>query len=341
MPHFASTHQTTLERLSQSKLLRKCLGRPYLFVNKWIWRHLPASLTSWRIVRAYGVHLHTLIQLRATRRQSVGTFFFRNRPELKLLIRLLDQKRHGSPLDVAVLACSKGAEVYSISRAIRCSRPDLRLSLRALDIDRDILEFAEGGVYSLRGCDLSGGPSPGFLSRRGDVIKNTLREQPMSIFERMSSEEMDAMFDREGDYVKVKVQFRKGITWHLGDAGDPNLVDNLGFQDIVVANRFLCHMHTEEAERCLRNLARLVKPGGYLFVSGVDLNVRSKVARELGWKPVTELINEIHEGDPSLRRGWPWEYWGLEPLNQGRADWMMRYASVFQPTERCKEHVLT
>jgi len=28
----------------------------------------------------------------------------------------------------------------------------------------------------------------------------------------------------------------------------------------------------------LRNLARLVKPGGYLFVSGV----RSKVARDLG-----------------------------------------------------------
>jgi hypothetical protein len=76
-----------------------------------------------------------------------------------------------------------------------------------------------------------------------------------------------------------------------------------------VANRFLCHMHPEEAEECLCNLARLVKPGGYLFVSGVDLGVRTKVARELGWRPVTELISEIHEGDPSLRRGWPLEYW--------------------------------
>lgn len=340
MPHFASTHQSTLERLSQSKLLRKCLGRPYLFVNKWIWTHLPASLTSWRLVRRYGVHLHGLIQLRATRRQRVGTLFLRNRPELELLIRLLDQKRHGFPLDVAVLACSKGAEVYSISHAIRCSRPDLRLSLRALDIDKDILEFAEGGVYSLRGHDLSGGPSPGFQSQRGDVIKNTLREQGVSIFERMSSDEMEAMFDREGDYVKVKVQFREGITWHLGDAGDPKLLDILGFQDIVVANRFLCHMHPEEAERCLRNLARLVKPGGYLFVSGVDLNVRSRVARELGWKPVTELISEIHEGDPSLRRDWPLAYWGLEPFDRGRIDWKMRYASVFQPMERCEESVI-
>jgi hypothetical protein len=34
----------------------------------------------------------------------------------------------------------------------------------------------------------------------------------------------------------------------------------------------------------------------------VDLAVRSKVAWELGWRQVTELINEIHEGDLSLRR---------------------------------------
>ena len=47
-------------------------------------------------------------------------------------------------------------------------------------------------------------------------------------------------------------------------------------------------------------------------------------------RPVTELISEIHEGDPSLRRGWPLQYWGLEPFDQGRSDWQIRYASVFQ-----------
>ena len=138
------------------------------------------------------------------------------------------------------------------------------------------------------------------------------------------------MFDREGDQVTVKPPFRDGIIWRVGDAGDPGLVDALGLQDIVVANRFLCHMYPEEAEACLRNLARLVRPGGYLFVSGVDLNVRCKVARELGWRPVTDMIMEIHEGDISLRRDWPLEYWGLEPFDEGRSDWRMRYASVFQ-----------
>jgi hypothetical protein len=89
-------------------------------------------------------------------------------------------------------------------------------------------------------------------------------------------------------------------------------------------------MRPEEAQRCMFNLTRLVKPGGYLFVSGVDLDVRMRVLQQLGWRPVTELINEIHEGDVSLRRDWPLEYWGLEPIDQGRIDWKMRYASVFQ-----------
>lgn len=262
--------------------------------------------------------------------QYVGTFFFRNRRELELLIRLLDQKPRDSSLDLAILACSKGAEVYSFSFAIRSSRPDLKVSLRALDIDQDVLEFAERGVYSLRNHGVSGSRNPGSPPEGGDVATNTSRDQNASIFERMSSAEMEAMFDRDEDQVKVKSRFREGIAWHLGDAGDPNLISVLGLQDIVVANRFLCHMDSEQAEACLLNLSRMVKPGGYLFVSGVDLAVRSKVVREPDWRPVTELISEIHEGDPSLRRDWPWEYWGLEPLDQSRIDWKLRYASVFQ-----------
>jgi chemotaxis methyl-accepting protein methylase len=321
--------QSTLARMSQSRFLRKYLGRPYLLMNMLIWNYLPASLASWPLIRRYGCHLHSLIQLRATRRQYVGTFFFRNRPELELLIRLLDRECQSSTVNITVLACSKGAEVYSISYAIRCARTDLKVRLCALDISKDILEFAEAGVYSLS-HDGSEAPSRGSLALRGDVETSTSRDQPSSIFERMSSGEMEAMFDRQGNQVRVKARFREGITWHLGDARDPGLVGALGLQDIVVANRFLCHMYPEEAEECMRNLARLVKPGGYLFVSGADLGVRSKVARELGWIPVTELISEIHEGDPSLRRGWPLEYWGLEPLDQGRIDWKRRYASVLQ-----------
>jgi SAM-dependent methyltransferase len=149
----------------------------------------------------------------------------------------------------------------------------------------------------------------------------------------MTDTEFGEMFDSDGEVSRVRSWIREGISWQLGDVGDPGLVGVIGRQDMVVASNFLCHMEAAEAENCLRNMARLVKPGGYLIVTGIDLDVRAKVARELGWRPVLKLIEEIHEGDPSLRRDWPCEWWGLEPLSKERPDWQMRYATAFSLNE--------
>lgn len=333
--------QSALARISRSKFLRKHLGRPYVGMNIWIWNRLPASMGSWRLVRAHGAHLHRLIQLRTTRRQYVGTFFFRNRPELELLARLLDQKSKGSSLGLTVLGCSNGAEVYSFAYTIRRARPDLKVSISGVDISKDVLDRARTGLYSLKSSNSAeeSGPDPdgqdGYVPTGGNGARSSFGDQPAgsSIFERTSAAEMDAMFDREESHVRVKPEYREGIDWLLGDAGDPGLVATLGLQDIVIANRFLCHMPPAAAEQCLRQLIRLAKPGGYLFISGVDLDVRSKIARECGLRPLTHLIREIHEGDSSLRDDWPLRYWGLEPFDQSRTDWKLRYASVFQRAE--------
>jgi hypothetical protein len=93
-------------------------------------------------------------------------------------------------------------------------------------------------------------------------------------------------------------------------------------------------MAPPDAERCLRSIARLVAPGGHLFVSGIDLDVRTKVAMDLGWTPLPDLLEGIHDGDRSLRGDWPCKYWGLEPLDRTRSDWAIRYASVFQVGDR-------
>ncbi len=63
------------------------------------------------------------------------------------------------------------------------------------------------------------------------------------------------------------------------------------------------------------------------------LNVRAKVARHWRWRRVPELVEEIHEANPSVRRDWPCAWWGLEPLNTKRADWQMQYAAVFRLNE--------
>ena len=237
----------------------------------------------------------------------LGTFFLRNRPELELIGRLANPNGTGRVVKLAVLGSSNGAEVYSIVWAIRSARPDVELVVKAVDISKEAVQAAQEGVYEL-----------GF---------SKLVLEP--IFARMTEREIDDVFEKEGNRLRVRPRILKGITWHLGDVEDPAILRALGPQDIVVANRFLCHLPPPEAERCLRSIARFVAPGGYLFVSGVDLDVRSKVAKDLGWKPVPELLEEIHEGDPTLRTAWPHRYWGLEPLDRTRPDWKIRYASVF------------
>lgn len=249
---------------------------------------------------------------------------------MEMLRRVADQKRYGSRFDMTVLACSKGAEVYSMIWVVRTARPDLQLNVHAVDISQEIVDFAQKGVYSLSGSDALDAENKEAGQKKGHVSWNTSRDQNASMFERVSSEEIALMFDTNGDRAVIKDGLRQGITWMCGDAGDPALAAAIGPQDVVIANRFLCHMQPREAENCLRTIGQLVKPGGHLFVTGIDLDVREKVARTSGWTPVEELTREIHEGDGSILAGWPLEYWGLEPFDEGRPDWQVRYASVFE-----------
>jgi SAM-dependent methyltransferase len=183
--------------------------------------------------------------------------------------------------------------------------------MHAVDISKEVLELARQGTYSFTSPELVGEP----------------------IFERLTEAEIQQMFERDGERVRVQPWITDAIVWHRGDAGDPGLLRALGPQDIVVANNFLCHMKPADAERCLRHIARLVKPRGYLVVSGIDLDVRTKVARDLRWIPVADMLEDIHEGDVAVRRDWPSRYWGLEPLDRRRHDWIIRYAAVFQLEE--------
>jgi chemotaxis methyl-accepting protein methylase len=294
-----------------------------------VWTHLPEPWRASPLGQAYGKLANALVRGHAERTQYFGTFFLRNRPELELMRRLVAGNPVSSCVNIAILGCSKGAEVYSVSWSLRSARPDLRLTIRALDISQDILDFAKRGIYSCHDDDVRKVQDNGARKKEGTAW-NTWIDQNAPIFERLTPEEMEAMFEVHGEFAKIRPWLREGITWLCGDAGDPQLTDILDRPDIVVANRFLCHMKPATAEKCLRNIARTVKPGGYLFVSGIDLDVRAKVAREMSWKPVTELIHEIHEGDSSLREDWPLEYWSLEPFSEDRPDWEMRYASVFQ-----------
>lgn len=297
-----------LSRLVRLRILGKSPINAYLRLNRPLWNRLPASITALGPIRSYGHFLHRLARIQGVRAQAFSTYFLRNRPQLELIGRLVERSAGAGILRVAVLGCSTGAEAYSVAWKIRSARPDLQLALQAVDISRDAVEIGKAGVYPLK----------------------TPQVTSSDIFERITAGEMGELFDRDGDVAIVKPWIRDGIEWHDGDVGDPEILNVLGPQDIVIANNFLCHMDPRTAERYLRNIARLMSPHGYLFASGVDLEVRTKVAVDLGWRPVLELLEEIHEGDPCMKTFWPWHYAGLEPLNKRTHDWKRRYAAAFE-----------
>lgn len=292
-----------LTQVARTRIFGKSPLRAYLRVNQQLWSKLPAAAAALGMTRSYGSFLHGIARLGATRIQDFSTRFFRNRPQLELIRRLAGRRPKGDTLKVAVLGCSTGAEAYSVAWAIRSARPDLKLTLQATDISSLAIEVAKSGVYSIAGSQL---------------------------VRYVTEAEFGELFDRDQDIVTVKPWISEGIDWSVCNAAEPDIIDTLGSQDIVVANNFLCHMDDAMAERCLRNIVRLVGPNGYLFVSGVDLDIRTRVARDLELKPLQELLEEIHEGDPSTRGCWPFHYAGLEPLNKRRQDWKIRYAAAFQ-----------
>lgn len=308
----------------------------YLAQIKRVWKHLPESLRQSRFGIRVGRHIHALVQKHADRKQYFGTFFLRNRAELQTLCGLVEGRQANATVSLAVIACSKGAEVYTFVWALRRQFPKIDLRVCAVDISADILEFARHGAYSLRSQGAAIESTPSSSSEVREISFHTSVDQSAPIFERVSSEELDSLAELRDGVAYVREDFKQGIQWVHGDALAPDLLRQIGQQDYVIANRFLCHMAPAEAERCLKNVAHLVKPNGFIFVTGVDLEVRTKVARELSWKPVTENMRETHEGDCSLRRGWPLEYWGVEPFGAVEEHEGLRYVSIFQiPAQDC------
>ncbi len=297
-----------LTRLIQLRVFGKSPVGAYLRLNQQLWDRLPPRAASAGSLRSYGRFLHRLARVQGNRAQACSTFFLRNRPLLELIQRLAQRHSKNDLLRVAVLGCSSGAEVYSVAWIIRSVRPDRKLLLHAVDISSQAVETGKNGAY----------------------LREPAQAGETSIFQRMSDWEIGQMFEQDGNRVTIKAWLKEGIEWHVGDVGEAEIKDLLGLHDIVLANNFLCHMQNSAAESYLRNISKSVAPGGYLLVSGVDLDVRTKLSEELGWHPVQELLEEIHDGDPCLRHLWPCHYSGLEPFDKRRNDWMRRYAAAFQ-----------
>src|SRR6478672_4642330 len=108
--------EVILVRLARLRIGGKSPLGAYLRVNESVWTHLAPRTTALQPVQSYGHFLHSLVLANANRQMYLGTFFLRNRPELRLVGRLaMLRSKSSEPVRIAVLGCSNGAEVYSLT----------------------------------------------------------------------------------------------------------------------------------------------------------------------------------------------------------------------------------
>jgi chemotaxis methyl-accepting protein methylase len=282
------------------------LARKIKRAGESLWRRLPAGLQEQPPASYINRWIHALSRMFSSRREShvaPTTTRFRRYPPLLLTISdLVQDFQFGDTVRLCVMGCSTGAELYSVLWAIRKARGDLKILPTGVDLSVSAIEKAKTGRYSLEDRELSGLPE----------------------------ESWPELFDITQSELKIKDSLRAGVEWIVGDVRDDGLRAQLGIQDIVVANNFLIFMREREATVCLRKIVQIVRPGGLLLCRGVDLDVRERVAQQFLLQPISLRIEELHEINTRERRGWPWEYWGLEPLDKTRKDWIRRYATVFK-----------
>jgi len=282
--------------------------------TRFVWHRLPQRVLDTRPMRRLGALFYDHCVRDSERVQAHFTCFLRNRPQLEVLRDLLAERPAGATVRMASLGCSAGQELYSALWMVRRARPDLRLVAVGVDLSEPELRLArravydpakpqdEGGVYTFAG--------PRILAATSEPLPGLL--EPAA----------------EGG-VRVCDWLREGVSFRTGNACDPGLVAALGPQDVVLACNFLGPMHDPEAAACVGNIVRLLASGALLVLDGMDLDLKGRVLPELGLEPITDRIEEVHRADPS-KRDWPWTRWSLEPMDRNRADWAMRYATLFR-----------
>jgi chemotaxis protein methyltransferase CheR len=309
-----------------SRLLALIL-EPFVPFIRYAWRRLPAALRGTRPARSIGMFFYEHYVRDTDRNQTHHTWFLRNIVQLHLLSEVVSAHPRGQPLRIASIGCSVGAELYSTLWLLRRHHPWLKVVAHGVDTSANVIDVARKGVYRLRTPSTLGGTLELNCSKVLTTVPDALREI------------MDVT--PEGDF-RIRDWIREGVTWTVADARDPALGATIGSQDVLMVCNVLGPMNDAIAEECLRNVVRLLVPGGTLVLDGLDMDLKARVTQSLGLTPVTRYLEEIHTADPT-KGDWPWTRWSHEPIDHERADWQYRYATVFgvaQVPERTQDSAL-
>lgn len=212
-------------------------------------------------------------------------------------------KKNIQKLRICVAGCSNGAEPYTISSVLQKRYPNLDFEIRAFDINPEIINKAKTASY-----------------QKDEVLNNKV----------ITDDFLQFTFDIEKNTYKVKIYISERVFFMEGNILDSEFIATEKAFDLVFAQNFLVHLRRKDMVKAIKNISLLLKDNAILFMDGVDLDLKMKLARKKGYTPLNYKIEKIHnEARRARAAGWPYTYWGLEPFTLNRKNWQSRYTTIF------------
>jgi chemotaxis protein methyltransferase CheR len=274
---------------------------------------------AYRLVRSYvsdvgmypyGVYRHRAL-LRTCERLSTHTYtcFYRAPAQLRTLSGpvldfLGNPERSGERLEILLMACSSGAEVYTIASWLMQRAPGLNFHIQASDLHSELVEYARAGKYT-----------------SAEVMHSEYIDQPF----------IDATFERvDGSYV-VRPEIRARTSFRQANLLDGDgLRKHFGKAPLVIAQNVLFHLTPAQATQAFENLVSLMTPRAVLLLEGMDLGLRTQCTARHGLRPLSTDARQIYEETRvHTPRDWWNYYWGVEPYTPFHPDRERRYATIF------------
>lgn len=200
----------------------------------------------------YFMNLHgenELMELKEIFKQvtTTETGFFRNRKQMlavhhELLDGLIQEarRRPDQMLKGWSAGCSTGEEAYSLAMLIRAKLTELNLDIpvqiSGSDINERALKTAEHGLY--------------------DAYQCAALPQPF----------LDRYMKRVGDRLHVSEQIRDMVRFEFFNLADTTRYLRLGRMDFVFCRNVLIYFGDAVRKEVLQGLARVIRPGGLLFL---------------------------------------------------------------------------
>lgn len=213
---------------------------------------------------------------------------------------LKNNKKH---IHITCIACSNGAEPYSIASVLLKQRPDIDFTIDAFDIDDAMLQKAISRTYS---------------------------EEEVFANQYLGKDFIDFTFDVKDDSYVVKDNIFKKINFHKGNALDPNIRTADNKCDILFAQNLFNNLKPSIAKKAFLNVINLLKEDSFLFVDGMDLGLKFRLTKKKNLTPLEINIEKNYELAKTYVNAWPEWYSGLEPLSKERKDWARRYSTIFK-----------